>query len=313
MPESFILAIVLVFFALILLALTKWIGNKEVTVDKGSYNRRPVTERIGYRTPLLIAVALFVGAGLLTVNASFNTVPVRNVGIVTEFHNPTGQSTGSGVKWVDPWDKIEQWNANYELWDHRSDNGGKGMLVKIAGNQDAWVPVSVEYAPNPENAPQDFKDYARDRNNWIARRVDPTLTNVVTTLFRTHDPLAKANIDPATGQVNPPDMEPYKRDLNTKLKTAGVEFKIRNLYIGTIVYNDKTTKSLSDYATLVLQNRNLVQENKNQTLKNDITNNQAKVDKQTYCLQISEKNGTNPGLCLMGSGSGVIVDAGSKK
>jgi regulator of protease activity HflC (stomatin/prohibitin superfamily) len=289
MPESFIAAIVVLVIALI--ALASWKALKANEFRPG------------------IVVAVLIGLSLLFVaNASFNTVPVRNVGIVTQFHTPTGETTGSGVHWVKPWDKIEEWDANYELWDHTNDNDGKGMLVKIAGNQDAWVPVSVEYAPNPENAPQDFKDYARNRDNWIERRVYPTLTNAVTNLFRTHDPLAKSNVDTNTGQVNPPDMRPYKDALNAELKKEDLGFNIRNLYIGTIVYNDKTTQSLQEYANLVLQNRNLEQENKNQTLKNDITNNQAKVDKQTYCLQISEKNGTNPGLCLLGSGSGVIVN-----
>lgn len=289
MPESFIAAIVFVVLAVIAASLWKVLKKEEF--------------RPGVVVTVLVALA-----GLLTLNASFNTVPVRNVGIVTEFHNPTGETTGSGVHWVDPWDKVEEWNANYELWDHTHDNGGKGMLVKIAGNQDAWVPVSVEYAPDPANAPQDFKDYARNRDNWIARRVNPTLTNAVTNLFRTHDPLAKGNVDAATGQVNPPDMGPYKQELNQALQSAGTEFKIRNLYIGTIVYNDKTTEALQKYANLVLENRNLGQEKLNQDLKNQITNKQAQVDKQTYCLQIAQSNHTNPGLCLLGNGSGVIVN-----
>jgi hypothetical protein len=290
MPESFIAGIVVAAIALIVLAC--W----------------SVLKKNDYR-PGLIATTLFLVAGLFVLNASFNTVAVRHIGIETSFHKPTGSVHQAGVAWVNPAHKIEEWDANYELWDHRSDNGGKGLLVKIAGNQDAWVPVSVEYAPNPDNAAQDFKDYARNRDNWINRRVDPTLLNLVTTLFRTHDPLAKANINAETGQVNPPDMTPYKDELDAKLKASGVEFKVRNLYFGTIVYNQTTTASLSQYANLVLQNRNLQQENKNQSLKNDITNNQAKVDKQTYCLQIADKNGTNPGLCLLGSSSGVIVNA----
>lgn len=290
MPESFIAAIVFAVFAVIALCLWSVLKKNDI------------------RPGMTVAVLLLI-AGLFVVNASFNTVPVRNVGIVTQFHNPTGEVTGSGAHWVKPWLKVEEWDANYELWDHTHDNGGKGMLVKIAGNQDAWVPVSVEYAPNPSDAPQDFKDYARNRDNWIARRVYPTLTNEVTTLFRTHDPLAKANVDPTTKQVNPPDMGPYKDELNRKLQSAGVEFRIRNLYVGTIVYNDKTTAALQQYANLVLENRNLEQQKVNQDLKNQITNKQATVDKQTYCLQIAQENHTNPGLCLLGNGSGVIVNA----
>jgi len=309
MPESFIFAIVLVVIALVILLASPFIARHKVVVTEGSYNRDKVTEPFGWAIPLLSVTVLLFLAALFTVNASFNTVPVRNVGIVTQFHNPTGEVTGSGAKWIDPWLKIEQWDANYQLWDHRSDNSGKGLLVKIAGNQDAWVPVSVEFAPNPATAPQDFKDYARNRDNWEARRVDPTLLNLVTTLFRTHDPLAKANVDPVTKQVNPPDMGPYKDELNRKLKESGSEFLIRNLYVGTIVYNDKTTQALQEYANLVLENRNLEQQKTNQTLKNDITNKQAQVDKQTYCLQIAQESHTNPGLCLLGNSSGVIVNA----
>lgn len=309
MPESFIFAIVLLAIALVVLLVSPLIARKEVVVTEGSYDRKRVTERFGYGVPLLSVLALLLLAGLFTTNASFNTVPVRNVGIVTQFHTPTGGTTGSGVHWVRPWDKIEEWDANYEPWDHTGDNSGKGLLVKIAGNQDAWVPVSVEFAPDPANAPQDFKDYARNRDNWIQRRVYPTLLNSVTSLFRTHDPLAKANVDPTTKQVNPPDMMPYKNELNNQLKSEELGFKVRNLYIGTIVYNQKTTEALQQYANLVLENRNLEQQKVNQQLKNDITNKQALVDKQTFCLQIAQANGSNPGLCLLGSDNGVIVNS----
>jgi hypothetical protein len=305
MPPSFIVAILFLALALLVLAFGRKLAKSRATA-----NGKPYGNPLGWGKVVTAIVTLLTISGLFTLNASFNQVPVRNVGIVTEFNKPTGQTTGSGAKFVSPWDKIEKWNANYELWDHRTDNGGKGMLVKIAGNQDAWVPVSVEYAPNPEDAPQDFVDYARDRDNWIARRVEPTLTNAVAPLFRTHDPLAKANVDPVTGQISPPDMTPYVNQLNAKLKAKDIGFKIRNLYMGTIVYNDTTTKGLNEYAGLVLENRNLIQQNKNQDEKNRITAKQALVDKETYCLQIQEKTGT---VCLLNSNSPVIVDATPKK
>lgn len=304
LPESFILALIL--FGLAAIAVP-FLLKKNIRFVIG-----------------MSIIALVLLGGLFTANASFNTVPVRNTGIVTAYHKPVADDpntkdnesvTGAGATWVKPWLKVEEWDANYELWDHRSDNkddnhkNGKGMLVKIAGNQDAWVPVSVEYSPDPNNASKDFVDYARDRNKWIERRVHPTLEGLVTNLFRKHDPLAVANVDPVTGQVSPPDMKPYKDELNTQLKGEAVEFRIRNLYIGTIVYNDKTTTALQKYADLVLENRNLGQEKKNQTLKNDITLSQSKVDSLTYCLQIAEKNGVP---CLIGS-SNVIVDATPKK
>lgn len=310
MPESFIIALILFGVALLILPFWGKLRNKKIVdgPNKG--------QTIGNVFPATIVLILAVLGALFTVNASFNSVPVRNVGIVTQLNNPTGDVTGAGPEWVKPWLKVEEWDANYELWDYTSANAdqnhpnGKGMLVKIAGNQDAWVPVSVEYAPREENAAQDFKDYARNRDNWINRRVYPTLTNAVSNLFRTHDPLDKANVNSATGQVNPPDMGPYKQKLDQELKSQDLGFKIRNLYIGTIVYNDKTTAALQNYANLVLENRNLGQEKVNQDLKNQITAEQAKVDRLTYCLQIQEKTGT---LCLIGSNSPVIVDAAPKK
>lgn len=319
MPESFIVALVLLGIALLVLPFWRSMKNSKISdgPNKG--------QAIGHKFPATIVLTLVLVAGLFTINASFNTIEVRHIGIETQLKKPVADDPktekvegvhGAGPEWVKPWNKVEEWDANYELWDHTHDNAdenhkeGKGMLVKIAGNQDAWVPVSVEYAPNPENAAQDFVDYARNRDNWIARRVYPTLTNVVSNLFRTHDPLASANVDPVTGQVNPPDMAPYKVELDKQLKAAGTEFKIRNLYIGTIVYNQKTTDALQKYANLVLDKRNLEQEEKNQAVKNRITNDQAKVDALTYCLQIQEKTGT---LCLIGSNSPVIVDAAPKK
>jgi hypothetical protein len=316
MPVSFIFALIVVLVALIVLAFGKKIAHSRETNtvrDRyGNTTREATGSPLGWKRVVATVLGLFFVAGLLTLNASFNMVSVRHIGIVTSpGHKPTNEIKGAGPSFVAPWNFVDEWDANYELWDHRSDNGGKGMLVKIAGNQDAWVPVSVEYAANGDNASQDFIDYARNRDNWIARRVYPTLDNAVSGLFRTHDPLAKANIDQATGQVNPPDMTPYKNELNQKLQASGQEFTIRNLYIGTIKYSDKTTAQLQEYSNLVIQNRNLQQEKINQNVKNEITASQAKVDPLTYCLQIQEKTGT---LCLLaGNGSAPVIVDGTKK
>lgn len=321
MPVSFVFAIILLLAALIVLLFGKKMANSTSDREESDgYGRKKtvVGDRLGWKSVLQLVGLLVVLAGVFTANASFNNVGIRNVGIVTgPGHKPTGQTTGAGFHWVAPYEFVDEWNGNYELWDHRNDNPddahkqGRGMLVKIAGNQDAYVPVSVEYAPVAESAVKDFKDYARDRQNWIDRRVYPTLDNAVSTLFRDHDPLAKANVDPVTGQVSPPDMTPYKNRLNAELQAEISGFKIRNLYIGTIVYNQKTTESLQTYANLVLDNRNLGQQKINQTLKNDITNSQAKVDPLTYCLQIQEKTGT---LCLLaGNGSSPVIVNGTKK
>ncbi|HEX5596523.1 MAG TPA: stomatin, partial [Micromonosporaceae bacterium] len=54
----------------------------------------------------------------------------------------------------------------------------------------------------------------------------------------------------------------------------------------------------------IAQTRNLEQDRKNADIQKQITETNAKVDKVTRCLEIAEKNGTNPGLCI---NPGIVV------
>jgi hypothetical protein len=74
--------------------------------------------------PAMIGTAIaaaIVGAFSFTV-ASYNKVPTRNVGIVTQFGKPTGKTTGAGLHWTKPWQDIDDWDASGQTFDRLGDN-----------------------------------------------------------------------------------------------------------------------------------------------------------------------------------------------
>lgn len=310
MPESFIFALVLLGLAAIVLLSARWWAK---ATDKG----KPV----GYGPPIGLAIVLVVFAGVFTVNASFNKVALNNVGIVTYANKPIEDNpatkkvegvTGAGYHWVDPWKKIEEWDANYERWDHLSESNTAQVL--IAGLQPASLEIAVDYAPDPKQAGQQFKDYKRDIQLWRSNRAQPTITAAVNSAFRDFDPLS--GIDKVTGQVETPDLAGYQVKVKQAIEAAMPgEIRVKAVQIGFIHYSKETTKQINDYASKLLENRNLVLDKTNQDLKNKITNEKAAADPLTRCMDLAAANSGEPGLCGLLTGNGnasVLVGTGGK-
>lgn len=301
MPESFILALLLLGLAAIVLLSARWWAK---ATDKG----KPV----GYGPPIGLAVVLVVFAGAFTANASFNKVALNNVGIVTYANKPTGQVTGAGFHWVDPRYKVEEWDANYERWDHL--NEANTAQVLIAGLQPAKLEIAVDYAPDPKQAAQQFKDYKRDIELWRANRATPTITTAVNSAFKDFDPLS--GIDKVTGQVKTPDLSVYQVKVKQAIESAlPGEIRVKAVQIGFIHYSKETTAQINAYASKLLENRNLALDKTNQDLKNSITNEKAAADPLTRCMDLAAANGGEPGLCGLLTGKGnasVLVGTGGK-
>lgn len=245
----------------------------------------------------IIAVVLGVLGGIIfTITASANTVPTRNVGIVTSFNKPTGEVTGPGLKWVAPWKSIDDWDASRNSFDHR---GKSCVTVRITGLQNACVEVLIEWTTDQRRAPEQWASYKRDFNNFVAKRVEPNLVGAVNDAFADHDPLA--NVDGKTGQVLAPDTKPFVAEVKSNVEARiGADVDVHTVVIGFIRYDAETQKSIEAFQQKVLANKNLLQDEKNADVQKRITEKNAQVDPVTRCLEIVAQRGGEPGLCLGG-------------
>ncbi|MEV4771466.1 SPFH domain-containing protein [Micromonospora humida] len=246
------------------------------------------------RTCTLVALGCLAGALLFGIGASAHSVPIRSVGIVTSFNKPTGEVTGSGLKWVAPWQKVGEWDAGRQKYDHIG--GDDCVRVRTGTLADACVEVLIEWQVKPENAPKQFMDYKGDFESFRGQRVGVQLDSAVNDAFATYNPLEK--IDARTGNLNV-DLKPFAESIrgNAEGRLSG-DVDILSVTITRVNHDDKTEGNIKAFQDKLAQTRNLEQDRRNADIQKQITETNAKVDKVSRCLEIAEKNGSTPGLCI---------------
>ncbi|MET8259060.1 SPFH domain-containing protein [Micromonospora sp. NPDC005553] len=250
---------------------------------------RPLKRMAALATLGFLALTLVVG-----VASSAHSVPIRSVGIVTSFGKPTGKVTGSGLKWVAPWQKVGEWDAGRQKYDHIG--GNNCVRVRTGTLADACVEVLVEWQVKPENAPKQFMDYKGDFGSFRGQRVGVQLDSAVNDAFAAYNPLEK--IDAQTGDLNV-DLKPFAANIKTSAEARlATDVDILSVTITRVNHDDKTEGNIKAFQDKLAQTRNLEQDRKNAEISKQITETNAKVDKVTRCLEIAEKNGANPGLCI---------------
>jgi hypothetical protein len=239
------------------------------------------------------AAATLLGIAL-TIGSSANSVPVRNVGIVTSFNKPTGQVTGSGLTWVAPWKKVGEWDASRQKYDHIG--ADKAVPVRTGTLANAGVELLIEWQVGAENAPRQFMDYKGDFESFRGQRVGVQLDGAVNDAFATYNPLA--NIDAKTGNLNV-DLKPFADKVKTSAQQRlGSDIQILSVTIIRVNHDEKTEANIKVFQDKLAQGRNLDQDLINAEKQKAITEKNAQVDKVTRCLEIAEKTGTSPGLCI---------------
>ncbi|MFJ6197670.1 SPFH domain-containing protein [Micromonospora sp. NPDC092111] len=242
----------------------------------------------------LVALGCLAGTLVFTVGSSAHSVPIRSVGIVTSFNKPTGRVTGSGLKWVAPWQKVGEWDAGRQKYDHIG--GDRCVRVRTGTLADACVEVLIEWQVKPENAPKQFMDYKGDFQSFRGQRVGVQLDSAVNDAFAAYNPLEK--IDARTGNLNV-DLKPFAQGIrgNAEARLSG-DVDILSVTITRVNHDDKTEGNIKAFQDKLAQTRNLEQDRKNADIQKQITETNAKVDKVSRCLEIAEKNGSTPGLCI---------------
>lgn len=263
---------------------------------------------IGTRDRLAVGAA--VGSGILAfgclIGASLSIVPTRNVGIVTAWSKPTGRTTGAGLKWHAPWQDIDDWDASGQTYAHLGDGC---VWVTIAAQRRACIPVQIEWSARAERAPENWSAY-KEVGDWsrfetfVSRRVNPQINAAMTSVFATFDPLK--TVDPKSGDAPAPDLNAtYRQPLADALVLAlGDDIAVRSVAFEAPRYDEPTTNAINAYGQKVLEARNLRIDEENAKARARITNTDASVDQVARCLQIAEKLGKEPGLCM---GGGVAV------
>ncbi|AEB44046.1 MULTISPECIES: SPFH domain-containing protein [Micromonospora] len=277
MPIGFILAIVGAVIAAVAVAVALLGGHRNV-------------RQVG----ALTAVSALVATLLLTVASSAHSVPIRSVGIVTSFGKPTGEVTGSGLKWVAPWQRVGEWDAGRQKYDHIGNDAC--VRVRTGTLADACVEVLIEWQVQPENAPQQFMDYKGDFDSFRGQRVGVQLDSAVNDAFASYNPLER--IDAKTGNLNV-DLKPFAESIKSSAEgRLGSDVDILSVTITRVNHDEKTEGNIKAFQDKLAQTRNLEQDRRNAEIQKEITETNAKVDKVTRCLEIAEKNGSSPGLCI---------------
>jgi hypothetical protein len=263
----------------------------------------------------LVFVVALVGSVGSIVLASLSTVPTRNVGIVTQFNKQTGRTTGAGLQWTAPWQDVDDWDASGQTYAHLGDDC---VWVTIAAQRRACIPVQIEWSSNTRNAPENWAAYKETKSGddtlsrfetFVARRVNPQINGALTSVFADFDPLG--NVDVKSGDAPAPDLnklfkQPLVNALNADL---GNDIKVKSVAFEAPRYDKPTTDAIAAYGQKILEARNLTIDQANAVTRAAITNTDAKVDQTARCLQIAEKLGKEPGLC-MGGGATVTRPVG---
>lgn len=251
-------------------------------------------------------VAVLVVGMLVWTGASYNKVPTRNVGIVTQFSKPTGETTGAGLHWTKPWQDIDDWDASGQTFDRLGDNC---LWVSIAAQRRMCVAVQVEWSSKPETAPEMWAQYKpTDQGKKINgdnarfgtytyRRVNPQIDGAITSVFASFDPLGAVK---DTGDAPAPDLnKSYRQPLLDAINgVLGQDVNVRTIAFATPQYDKPTTDAIAAYGQKVLEARNLAVDKTNAAARADIARSTGVSPFEQQCLAAGRGE---PGLCRDGA------------
>jgi|SRR6185369_13666909 len=259
----------------------------------------------------LVILSVMLGL-LLTFFASANTVPVRNVGIVTSFNRPTGDTTGSGLHFVAPWEDIDQFDASVQTTKHVGDWNQGCSVVRIGSMATACVENIIQWQVDPAAAPRLFNDYKGSFENFDHNYVQTQIQNSLNAVFATYNPLSQVNLQ--TGQTGFDGAKLQEQVKQTLVQSMGDSVKIITVSIPLVHHDAQTEANIKQFQDVVAQSRILDQKSQNADKEKLVSDKLKAVLSDEYlknkCIEESVKLGYAPGLCLMDSG---IVTAPTTK
>lgn len=227
MPATFVLAIICVVVAAIALAVWALIPFRESYGEpKQRFNN-------------FYAFFTAIGFGILTlvfiISASVNIVGTRQVGIVTSFGKPTGETLSNGLHIKAPWVTVNEMDAAIQ---NDVFNGDRRIQVRLGNDSVALADANIRWQIVQDQADelfQQYKTFDNVRSNLIERNLRTALNEA----FTSYDPL----VDDTDGKNNLTAVT--QNALKLLQEKAGNQVQILDLSVPVIDFDDKTEERIN--------------------------------------------------------------------
>lgn len=245
-----------------------------------------------------VFIGTLVGAALI-VGSCVGVVDTKKVGVVTSYKKPTGETKPAGIYWSSPWESVTEMDGAIQTATYE-------VPVQLAGGASATVTVYPSWEMAPNAAPelfQQFKSFDAVIDSLWTQQLKTTANEI----FGSYNPLT--NVDPQTGELKKSKTE-WAAELKAALEANKLikdKLIIKSLSIPTIAPDQGTQENLNKIVAEFAKGSVLEQQKTNAEKQKIITETNAKVDAVTRCLEIADRQGKEPGLC-MSSGAGVIIN-----
>lgn len=221
MPVTFILGIICL--VVLVIAAAVWFVSRDEDVQFLAF--------IAGAIALILTFVFFI-------SASANIVGTRQVGIVTNFGKPTGETLSNGLHWLAPWKKVEEMDAAIQ---NDVYNGDSRVQVRLGNNSTALADVNIRWQIKQDAADELFRQYktfGNVRSNLIERNLRTALNEA----FTKFDPLAG---EPLPGQPRVDLNSVTQNALALMRDKSGDQVEIIDLSIPVIDYDDNTEQRIN--------------------------------------------------------------------
>lgn len=200
--------------------------------------------------PAIVAAALTLIFLVSLVLSCTTIVGTRQVGIVTKWNKPTGETFDAGLHWVLPWTDVHEMDAAIQ---NDVYNGDNRIQVRLGNNSTALADVNIRWEIVQDQADelfQQYKEFGNVRSNLVERNLRTALNEA----FTKFDPLAgdpKAPVDANGKPTGAPAPAPVTLTtvttdaLNLMKQKSGNQVTILDLSIPVIDYDDNTEQKIN--------------------------------------------------------------------
>lgn len=233
MPITFYLAIIC--FVVAVIAAVSWRFVKGESAQFGTFMTALVTA----------ALAL-----VFIISASVNIVGTRQVGIVTSFGKPTGETLSNGLHVKAPWVKVSEMDAAIQ---NEVFNGDNRIQVRLGNDSVALADANVRWQIKGDEADELFQQY-KTFDNVRTNLIDRNLRTALNEAFISYDPLVgdedgKNNLSAVTA-----------RALELLRQKAGNQVEILDLSVPVIDFDDKTEERINNINQAVAETTQATQQ-----------------------------------------------------
>ncbi|KAB7753681.1 SPFH domain-containing protein [Mycolicibacterium mucogenicum] len=243
MPVTFILSLICLLIGAVALAVWAAIPYTE----PGQY--RDEAKRFNNPYAFLTSVGGAVLALVFVICASANIIGPRQVGIVTSFNRPTGETLSNGLHFMAPWKNVVEMDAAIQ---NDVYNGDRRIQVRLGNNSTALADVNIRWNIKSDKADELYRQY-KTFDNVRSNLIERNLRTALNEAFVRFDPLAGDPVAPIGPDGKPTGPAPARVDLNSVTteslrlmrEKSGDQVEIIDLSIPVIDYDDNTEKRIN--------------------------------------------------------------------